>query len=377
MSTFASVSPPPRPKGAAPVRVPRSRIRRGLLRLRATLPRLGVRRRLRYTRGGVLFTVGALTVGFAALNTGNNLLYLLLGAVLGFIALSGWLSEQALRGLEVRRVVPRGIIVGRPARLSYEVTNRKRRAPSFALEITESGLPGLAFAACVPARGVATAKHEVQFVQRGVFPLETLTVSTSFPFGLFRKEGDRVLVDELVIWPRSDREVREPVAASGRARREGVASVGTPGARGEYRGLHVYRPGDDPKDIHWRTSARFGSPVVREYDRDEMSAVWICLDTADDPGLLAEWCVEAAASLAARALANGRRVGLDSPQRTVPPASGPGQLEQILDALARVDFVRDHRPPRPPVEAERCVLVSIDGRGAELFGDVIQPGKWS
>ena len=97
---------PPRPKGAPPVKQPRSRVHRELLRLRAALPRFRVRRRLRYTRGGVLFTVGALTVGFAAVNTGNNLLYLLLGAVLGFIALSGWLSEQALRGLEVRRVVP-------------------------------------------------------------------------------------------------------------------------------------------------------------------------------------------------------------------------------------------------------------------------------
>ena len=368
---------PPRPKGAPPVKQPRSRVHRELLRLRAALPRFRVRRRLRYTRGGVRFTVGALTVGFAAVNTGNNLLYLLLGAVLGFIALSGWLSEQALRGLEVRRVVPRGITVGRPARLSYEVANRKRRAPTFALDIAEAGLPGSAFAACVPAQGVATAKHEVQFVQRGVFPLEILTISTSFPFGLFRKEADRVLLDELVIWPRTDREVREPVAASGRARREGAASVGTPGARGEYRGLHLYRPGDDPKDIHWRTSARLGSPVVREYDRDEASAVWICLDTAAHPGILAEWCVEATASVAARALTQGRRVGLDTPQRTLPPASGPGQLEQILDALARVDFVRDHRPPRPPDDAERCVLVSIDGRGGESFGDVIQPGEWS
>ena len=47
------------------------------------------------------------------MNTGNNLLYLLLGAMLGLIAVSSWLSEQAIRGLEIKRLTPRGVTVGR------------------------------------------------------------------------------------------------------------------------------------------------------------------------------------------------------------------------------------------------------------------------
>ena len=68
-------------------------------------------RRLSFTRAGVFFTIGAVAIGLAAINTGNNLLYLLLGAMLGMMGVSGWLSEQTIRDIEVVRRVPRGITV--------------------------------------------------------------------------------------------------------------------------------------------------------------------------------------------------------------------------------------------------------------------------
>ena len=102
-------------------------------------------RRIRFTRAGLLFTLGALGVGFAAINTGNNLLYLLLGAMLGAMAVSGWLSEQTLRGLAITRSAPTGIPVEQDVRIRYRVTNRKGRLASFAVELQEPGLPGPAF----------------------------------------------------------------------------------------------------------------------------------------------------------------------------------------------------------------------------------------
>ncbi len=72
-------------------------------------------RRIRFTVGGAVFSVGSLAIGFAAVNTGSNLAHLLFGAMLGFIALSGWLSERVLRQLEIRRRTPRGVTVGKPA----------------------------------------------------------------------------------------------------------------------------------------------------------------------------------------------------------------------------------------------------------------------
>ena len=121
-------------------------------------------------------------------------------------------------------------------------------------------------------------------MRRGIYPLGTVTLSTAFPFGLFRKERDVELPGEVVVWPRTDRTVRDPAPGVGRAPRAGVSARGAAGTRGEYRSLRSYRIGDDPRDIHWKSSARLSGPVIREYERDGADTRWICLDLRGDAG---------------------------------------------------------------------------------------------
>ena len=336
-------------------------------RVRAALQALRSWRRLRFTLPGLLFVVGALAIGFAAINTGNNLLYLLLGAMLGATAVSGWVSEQTIKDVEVIRRVPRGVPVGQEARLHYTVRNRKRRMPVLGLELREAGLPGVAFIARLGPGEVGEAVAANTFVHRGVYPLRKLTLSTTFPFGFFRKERDIVVDGELVIWPRSDRAVPPPRPGAGRRASAGSATAKGQGPRGEFRGLRDYRWGDDARDIHWRSTARRGIPIVREYDPDASDTMWVCLDVATAPGEAAEEAVEIAASLAARASASGRRHGLAAGDTIVLPASGRAQFERVLEALARVDFSLNGPAPDPPVGAAACVLV----------GTAVRPGEWT
>lgn len=328
----------------------RSALGRGWRRLRSW-------RRIRFTRAGVFFSLGAFGVGAAAINTGNNLLYLLLGAMLGAIGVSGWVSERALRALHVIRTLPAGVSVDREFRIRYEVTNQKRRLPSLAVELVEPGLSGAAFVPRVRAGETVAAQSRDRFIRRGVYPLEMLTLATEFPFGLFRKERDVPLPGELVVWPRTDRPVpSETLAPSGAAATSSI-SAATAGPRGEFRSLREYRPGDDARDIHWRSSARSGSLVVREYEADAGEALWVVLDTCHEPGAKAEAAVEMAASLCARAAHRGRIFALAAGAWTVEPGTGEVHLERALDALARVDFgpgipVNEAGPP------ERSILVT-------------------
>lgn len=340
--------------------------------LREARRRLRAWRRISFTAGGLVFSVGAFAVGFAAMNTGNNLLYLLLGAMLGFIAVSGWLSEQAIRALRVERRIPRSVTVGQDLRLIYTVHNLKTRLPSMAVEVSEEGLPERAFLARVSPSDSATTRSVNSFVRRGIYPLRTVTLSTSFPFGLFLKERDLELEGEIVVWPRADRPVPAPVPGGGRVPRVGNSSKGAAGHRGEYRSLREYRAGDDPRDIHWRSSARLRTPVIREYERDGAETRWICLDTRTEPGDPAEAAVEVAASLAARSAAEHRPFALVTGDSVVLPGEGVGQLERVLDVLARVDFDPADPRPAPPVGPEACVLVSVRGDGA--FGEEIVVG---
>jgi uncharacterized protein (DUF58 family) len=334
-------------------------------------------RRFKFTSGGLVFTGGAFSVGFAAINTGNNLLYLLVGSMLGFIVLSSWLSEKTIQRLEIQRRVPRGVTLGHPVRISYHVTNRKERIPTLATFLREVGLPESAFITKVLPGETVTVKSENHFVHRGVYPLATLTLSTAFPFGMFTKERDVKLPGELVIWPRSDRPVSLPLSPGGSGRpRQTAAMRGAPGARGEYRSLREYRHGDDPRDIHWRSTARRGQPVVKEYDLDAGEALWLCLDTQTEPGIRAERAIETVASLAALAMFEGKRFAVATPHRQVEPGHGSGHLERVLDLLARVDMGLDQPDVSAPADPMQCVLVSANPSGRRGFGTHVRPGVW-
>ncbi|HEX6588723.1 MAG TPA: DUF58 domain-containing protein [Longimicrobiales bacterium] len=340
-------------------------------------------RRLSFTRAGWLFTLGALAVGVAAIPTGNNLLFLLLGSMLGFISVSGWLSEQTIQRLHIERRVPRGVTAGTPFRIGYRIRNYKRRMPSHAVELRERQLAAPPGAIAKPAwlsalAGNATTSIRAEHVvaKRGVYPLEQLTLATGFPFGLFRKERDLSLPGMLVVWPRSDRLLREARTPGRPQRRSGALAGGTAGSRGEFRNLRDYRAGDDPRDVHWRSSARLGLPLVREYERERAEALWVCLDQRRRPGTVEsaeEEAVEMAASLARAALERNQPVGLATADVVVDEGTGPAQLERILDVLARAPFHENAPAPRPPVGAANAVLVSVDGARTGGWADVFTP----
>jgi uncharacterized protein (DUF58 family) len=328
-------------------------------------------RRLHFSRGGWFFTGGSVMLGFAAVGTGNNLLFLLLGGMLGFITLSGFLSEQMVRNLEVRRRVARAT-AGSAARITYEIRNGNRRLSAFSIEAGEDGHEARGWVAAIApgAHGVARAEHAWE--RRGVYPLETIVLSTTFPFGLFVKERDRDVPGEAVVWPRADRPVREPRPSGERVRQAGEAYAGSAGARGEFRGLRPYRPGDDPRDVHWRTTARVGHPVVREYERDRSRALWLCLDLRAPDGDLAEDAVEITAAVASAALKRGEAFGLATQDARVQPAGGAAQMERVLDLLARARFRPDAPRLEAPVPPAECVLVTA-GTPLPGWGDVFTP----
>lgn len=314
----------------------RSRVRDWLGRVR---DRLRPRRRLRLLRPGGLLIGGIFGLGFATLNTGNNLLYLLLGALLGLIVLSGMLSEQTLRGLYVRRHVPRTITAGEPAAMRYTLGKKEHWLPSFAVSVRERSGGDAGFVLALAPDSRTTVRTRAIFPQRGVVELRDVVLSTTFPFGLFTKERDVAAHDVVLVRPPITRPVRD-VRGGGRegARLPEFAARSAGGQRGEFRGLRAYRTGDDPRDVHWRSSARRSEPVVREYDREQGRCYTLFLDTtgsADEP---AEVAVEIAAALAAAGTARGDRVGLLAGDQSVSPGTGAAQLDRMLDALARVRF---------------------------------------
>jgi uncharacterized protein (DUF58 family) len=238
-------------------------------------------RRLKLTREGKYFIFITFGVGVAAINTGNNLLYLLLGMLLSLIIVSGVLSELSLRHLTVTRRLPPRAQVGRPHLVEIEVYNHKRRVPSYAIEVEDlrAGQPAdkRCFFLKISPRSAQVAAYRRTPARRGRDHHVGFRVATRFPFGLFEKSREVSADDELVIYPAVD-PVRLPQTESG-DRPGGESALGR-GNGDEIHGLRLMREGDDPRDIYWRKSTLPDQRVLRERATDTRRDVAFSIDSS-------------------------------------------------------------------------------------------------
>lgn len=274
------------PSPSAPVAGPKQPWWRRLTHLRSMKPP----RKLKFTREGKFFVGITFGVGFAALNTANNLLYLLLGMLLALIVVSGVMSELSLRDLTVVRRLPLRAQVGRAHLVEIEVFNHKGRVPSYAIEVEDLRAAQPADKRCfflkISPKSAQVAAYRRTPVRRGRDVHVGFRIATRFPFGLFEKSREVPAEGELVIYPAVD-PVQLPQAGTGRSLgRE--SSLGR-GQGEDVLGLRALRDGEDPRDVHWRKTAAIGQLVARERAREARPDVTLTLDVYKPSGVGDEW----------------------------------------------------------------------------------------
>jgi uncharacterized protein (DUF58 family) len=237
-------------------------------------------RKLKFTREGKYYLGITLGVGFAAINTGNNLLYLLLGMLLSLIVVSGVMSDLSLRRLTVTRRLPVRAQVGRAHLVEIEVYNHKKRVPSYAIEVEDlrAGQPAdkRCFFLKISPSSAQVAAYRRTPARRGRDRHTGFRIATRFPFGLFEKSREVDAEGELIIYPPVD-PVRLPVEEPGR--RAGGASANGRGAGDETYALRPMREGDDPRDIYWRKSTMGDAIILRERARETRPDIELGIDT--------------------------------------------------------------------------------------------------
>ncbi|MCS6901364.1 MAG: DUF58 domain-containing protein [Myxococcales bacterium] len=247
----------------------------------ALLPTITRRSHLRVTREGKWFIGITLGVGLAAMNTGNNLLYLLFGVLLSLIVVSGVLSEVSLWGLSVVRRLPARAQVGRFHQVDIEVYNSKKKIPSYAIEVEDlrAGQPAdkRCFFLKISPSSAQVAAYRRTPQRRGQDRHTGFRVATRFPFGFFEKSREIESYGDLIIYPAVD-PVR--LARDERGRDKGGAGVLGRGGGDDLAGVRPEREGDDPRDIYWRKSTMEGHRVMRERAREISQEVVLHLDLA-------------------------------------------------------------------------------------------------
>src|SRR5262245_4391953 len=299
-------------------------------------------RTLRPTRAGWVFFGLTLGVGLAALNTGNNLMYMVLSLLLSFLVLSGVLSESALRGIQVRRLLPGELVAEQQAIVGVELSNQQGRVPSFGVRaedvIRAGGLErpaGRAFALRIGPHASELRSYRFSPPVRGALRFVGFRVATRFPFGLFSKALWIEAPREALVFPPLD-----PLpAVPGRpgALRRGEARGGHAGQSPESAGLRSHAPGDPFRRVHWRATLRRGALLVRDQEREEVGEHVVRLRTR---GIAAgdgfEATVRRAASEVAANLRAGQRVGLRTDACALASGEGAPQRRRLLAFLATV-----------------------------------------
>ena len=338
-------------------------------------------RRYHFHTPGVLYVLVTLFLAVGAVNSQNNLLFAALGLAIGGLLVSGVLSGASLLGVTVSRERTLSAAVGRPLSITYALGNSNRVFPSFGLNICEwrSASSGAranwparvpeprAFAAHIGPRRSVTAAATVIPFRRGRVELTAVRIWSTFPFGLARKSVTFDVAQSFIVHPLELRLRAGLVSRLTSRAPMGRGAERNPGAGDEIYGIREYTPGDSPKRIAWRRSARTGEVVVRQNSAPAPLKIWVLLRLDPDPAARAEpitteRAVALAAALVRELLEADVSVGLAvaSPRVVIPPSSGRRHAERLLNELAVVEPAPTDEPapiPAPVVRGGACVVV--------------------
>jgi uncharacterized protein (DUF58 family) len=293
------------------------------------------------TRIGIVYVLVAIVIGIAALNTGNNLLYIIVSAMLAAIFISGVASALVLNGLELDVRLPEHVFAGRSVAARILLRNQ-RWLPSFSVSVVppkqrkaskkwewqqttfafpvgrsperewfrlpDRALRRIDSAATPPAvfegsvyfpyvggRSEASADLDLHFDRRGRYHQDSFGLSTRFPFSFLTKTRILPLVRDLIVYP----SIEPP---------DELFEV-LPMITGEFesfvrgRGYDLYRirdymPEDSARHLDWKSTAKSGTPKVREFTREDERKLRVVFDNPA-PGVVSDKRYENAVSLAA------------------------------------------------------------------------------
>lgn len=258
----------------------------------------------------------------------------------------------AIRGVTVERLTTDGACQNDAVDVSLRVSHTGG-VPAYLLEVTDEFRPALdaSIRRLVPAVLSPGYRYDLRydgycFRKRGQYILGPTTIALSDPAGFSRRR--RVEIDERLfsVFPAVVPVVGSALAGARAFFATGRAAEPRAGAGLTFLGARDYRPGDDPRDIHWPASARTARLMVKERERDVMPFLTIVmdLDARHLSGMgqksTLELQVTMAASLAVAATQEGgylQVVGDSKVPLRHPPGTGRLHLEAFLHRLVNLD----------------------------------------
>ncbi|MGI8470393.1 MAG: DUF58 domain-containing protein [Pyrinomonadaceae bacterium] len=260
-----------------------------------------------FTTGGAIYFGLLIIVAFAAWNTGNNLLFLVLAFLSSTLVVGFFVGSFCLKKLDVKMRFPETIFAGEATPIIVSLHNRKRIFPTFSVIAEVRGrerenspladelkkiLPArlaekiirppilkhtLDYFVYIPRRDSVENKAEHIFENRGRFVIKDFELSTRFPFGFFRHRRRLSAQEaEIIVYPKI-----EPVEVEILKMPFEVGKLVAPkkGAGQDLLSLRDYQPQDDLRHVDWKATARARRIIVREFAAEDERRVTVIFDS--------------------------------------------------------------------------------------------------
>jgi len=318
------------------------------------------------TREGWIYFGAILIVVFASINTNNNLLYMVLSALLAVLLMSGFLSGANFRSLNVELRLPRNCFSGEPFPISIQVQNHKTIFPSFSLMVENAREGGFLFGSfyvtCIRAQEQSFHSSEALLRKRGRYSIKNVKIFSRYPFGFFLKSREYPVSAECTCYPeivpreQMDRAAIDTLGSNQRFER---------GLGNDLYMIRDYLPSDTVRHVHWKASAKTAALKTREFAAEESRRVAIQMDRfchilAPDQF---EKLVSYAASLFLDLIRDGIEVELVTDEWKSGYGTSETHIESVLEYLALVQPSSDAAMPDAD-SSQESVMLSLRGSEA-------------
>lgn len=291
---------------------------------------------VRLTRMGAWYLLFTFLIGFAALNTGNNSLYIALAVMLATLLLSGVMSKEGLRRIEVEVVRLGEAWAGKPVPVTLRVTNRSGIWIVRDLLVVGNLVAKPVVVAAIDRRSHVEVVADLQFARRGRVSLDHVDLYTRFPFGLFMKKKRARLIGDAIVYPALLPESTfgtNFAIVTGDERPSGVAGRGH-----DILAFRDYVRGDELRHVHWKKSAMTGRWIMKQPEAEANPQVVVSFDPWKPPGSTDEQferLVSEATTYVQDALDSGWSVRLHLDRQVV--LATPVERRRVFESLAVVE----------------------------------------
>lgn len=274
---------------------------------------------------GYIYILITIVLSVGAVNTGNNLLYIVASLLLALMLLSGLSSLGNLFFLDISLVPPQEIFAGVPARFNINI--KKRMGNSFFLSCETifgtARLPNI--------KGRSEIPLWLTFPRRGRVPIDNIKIHSGFPLGFFRRFKTYSLDLEVLVYPRPIPRAMPSLTGGFRGSKTKDSVQGE--LSDEVKELRDYRPPDPLRWVDWKATARRGMMIVRDFYRLEGDTLMVDLSRK---GSGWEKRISEACYLALESHRRDLSVVLILPDKEIGPGRGDMQKRILLEALANV-----------------------------------------